>query len=239
MTSFVDIADGDYEQRRHASEFAAWVNAKFRELQGGGYLEEQYFERRGRNVKRLIEEAVPLSRLGLHLWTPGNEPYISCFPIDQSVDGHVEVQGFNARSFNVEITTIETERSTLRRQALSREGTVPLTGPVRRLAGEIIAQPEMIDVNEQTESTVDLAMCRLKAKVESGGYAHDTAILVYLSEFWPLPPEGRLHLQRRTRQYLEAGAQNTSSVYYCYWPDYSIDAVEVRSQRSRMLERAN
>ena len=61
--TLVNIPNPDYEQRRHASAFAAWVNAKFRDLQAGGQLEEQYFERRGDNVKRLIEEALPLSRL--------------------------------------------------------------------------------------------------------------------------------------------------------------------------------
>ncbi len=101
MCPLVDIQDADYEQRRHASELAAWVKAKMRELEAGGRLEEQYFERLGRNVKRLVEEAVPLSRLGLYLWTPGNEPYISCLPHNQGVDAIVEVQGFAARMFKV------------------------------------------------------------------------------------------------------------------------------------------
>jgi hypothetical protein len=226
----VDIQDFDYEQRRHASDLAAWVNAKFRDLEAGGRLEEQYFERLGRNVKRLVEEAVPLSRLGLYLWTPGNEPYLSCLPLNQSVDAIVEVQGFAARLFKVEVTTLETNETTMRRQALAREGTVSLTGPVRREGRSIIADPRMIDVAEQQEIVTDRAFARLLDKAESGRYDKETAILVYLSEFWPLPPEGRLGLLRRTRRYLEIESQVISNVYYCYWPDYSIDAVEVRAR---------
>ncbi len=192
MSSFVDIADSDYQQRRHASELAAWVNTKFREIEAGGRLEEQYFERRGLNVKRLLEEAVPLSRLGLHLWTPGNEPYLTMLPAARNVDGEVEVQGFSARSFKVEVTPIETDESTMRRQALAREGTVQLLGPIRKRGRTIIAEPEMVDVAEQMARVTELTMERLREKVESRAYDDTTAMLVYLSEFWPLPYEGRL-----------------------------------------------
>jgi hypothetical protein len=228
VQNFVDIADGDYQQRRHASELAAWVNAKFRDLEAGGRLEEQYFERRGRNVKRLVEEAVPISRLGLYLWKPGDEPHITLLPNPESFDGLVEVEGFSTRSFSVEVTSLETEDSTLRRQALSREGTVPLVGRIQRRAGVIISEMEMVDVDERTDATVQLALDRLRAKVESGAYSRNTAILVYLSELWPLPREGRLTLRKRTQQYLTAEPRGPTLVYYCFWPELSVEAVEVR-----------
>ncbi len=118
----------------------------------------------------------------------------------------------------------------MRRQALAREGTVSLTGPIRREGRNIISEPRMIDVAEQQEIVIDRAFARLQDKAESGRYDKETAILVYLSEFWPLPPEARLSLLRRTRRYLEIESGVISKVYYCFWPDYSVVAVEVRAR---------
>lgn len=230
MRSFVDISDADYEQRRHASELAAWVNAKFREIEAGGRLEEQYFEQKGRNVKRFLEEALPLSRLGLYYWRPGDEPYIELVAKKRRYDGRLEVEGFARRSMKVEVTTVESDASTMRRQALSREGTVYLTGPIRREKRTIISKPEMVNVREKIEATVEAAFNRFKAKAESDNYDANTAILVYLSEYWPLPAEGRLALRVRVRRYLESAACPTSTAYFCYWPEYSIEGVEVRRQ---------
>jgi len=231
----LDITNTEYELRRHASDLAAWINRKLREIDAGGQREEQYFERRGLNVKRLLEEAVPLSRLGLNLWKPGDEPFLTLLPAAANVDAEVEIQGFAARSFKVEVTTIETEESTLRRQALAREGTVPLVGPMRRDGGAIVAEGRMVDVAEEAERVVELTMGRLRAKVDSRAYDNTTDMLVYLSEFWPLPPDGRLRLRRRTEAYLATEPGNTSTVHFCFWPDYSIETVQVRrrAQRSR------
>lgn len=235
MPTFVEIANSDYEQRRHASKLAAWVNTKLRQIQDGGRLDEQYFERRGLNVKRLLEEAVPISRLGLYLWTPWAEPYVTLLPVSQNIDAEVEVQGPNARSLKVEVTTIETDESTMRRQALAREGSVQLLGSVRRSGRTITADSEMVDVDEQMERVIELTLERLRAKVESGAYDETTAILVYLSEFWPLLSEGRLELRRRTESYLAREPGKTSTVFYCFWPEYSVEAIDVRRARHRSL----
>ena len=227
MHKLLGISDTEYEQRRHARDLASWVNARFAELEDGGRLEEQFFERKGQNIKRLIEEAVPLSRLGLFLWTPGNEPYVTLVPKSLKFDGHVEIEGFSAKSFNVEVTTIETEQSTLRRQALSREGTVPLTGRVWRTAdGYIEAEVAMIDVAEQEQTVVDLVLSRLRAKTEFGRYDENTAFLVYVNDFWPLPAQGRLALHRKTEEYLRE-RPTIYSVCYCFSPDFAIDWIEV------------
>ncbi len=237
MSEYVDIADDDYEQRRHARELVTWINAKFRDLDAGGRLEEQFFERKGRNVKRLIEEAVPLSRLGLSLWKPGDEAYVSLLPENVRYDGLMEVDGFSARSFNVEVTTIETEQSTLRRQMLSREGTVTLAGPIRRKRdGSIEDGMEGVEVSEQQEAIVTLALNRLKAKTDTKSYDENTAILVYLNDFWPLPAEGRLALHRLTEQYLWE-RQEIFAVCYCFSPDLAVDWIEV-GRRKPGLPRA-
>jgi hypothetical protein len=35
MGDFIEIAVGEYEQRRHARDLAAWVNARFSDLETG------------------------------------------------------------------------------------------------------------------------------------------------------------------------------------------------------------
>ncbi len=237
MSEYLAIADDEYQQRRHARELATWINAKFRDLEAGGRLEEQFFERKGRNVKRLIEEAVPLSRLGLSLWKPGDEPYVTLLPENVKYDGLLEVDGFSARSFKVEVTTIETDQSTLRRQMLSREGTVTLTGPIRRRPdGSIEDGMEGVDVSEQQEAIAALAFSRLTAKTDARSYDENTALLVYLNDFWPLPEEGRLSLHRRTEQYLWE-RQEIFAVCYCFSPDLTVDWIEV-GRRKPGLPRA-
>lgn len=233
------ISDRAYERRRHASGLAAWINRTFQKLHANGQLEYQYFERRGRSIKRLIEEAVPLSRLGLYHWTHGNEPYITLKPDGHPFDALLEVEGFASCTLKIEVTTCETEESVMRRQALSREGTVSLSGPIRRNKREIIATPAMVEVTEREEEIVALALRRLADKAESGRYDANTAVLVYVSEYWPLSAAGRCALHRRTLRYLETNDLATSTVYYCYWPDYSIDAIKVRRPHTTLAQRGH
>jgi hypothetical protein len=161
----VDIPTDEYTRHRHVAEYCRWINEKLEAIKAGGQFDEQYFERIGRNVKKLIEEAIPISRLGLFLWTPGSDVYITCYADNRDCDAEVEIKGFDVRSFKVEVTTTETEESTLRRQALSREGTVPLVGRIRKQKRTIIPEYEMIDVDEQSEKYVSLTMERLLSRV--------------------------------------------------------------------------
>jgi hypothetical protein len=225
MPDRVDIPTAEYTQRRHVAELCRWINQKFEALRAGGRFDEQYFERTGLNVKKLIEEAVPLSRLGLYLWMPGCDVYITCYADNRNYDAAVEVEGWNPRSFRVEVTTTETEQSTLRRQAWSRDGFSTLAGPIRREGRTIVPEFEMIEVSEESDKYVALTFERLQAKAKSGRYDSNTAILVHLADFWPLPPEGRAQLIRQTTEYLQNERPQLPAVYYCYLASYSVDAV--------------
>jgi len=66
-------------------------------------------------VKRLIEEAIPVSRLGLYLSTPESEVHVRCFADGRSYDAEIAITGFLARSFKLEVTTSETNESTIGR----------------------------------------------------------------------------------------------------------------------------
>jgi len=123
----------------------------------------------------------------------------------------------------------------MRRQALAREGMVPLAGPIRREGRTILAEGEMVDVAEKADRIIDLTIQRLRQKVDSGAYNEATVMLVYLSEFWPLPPEGRLRLRRRTEAYLVTKPGPTSTVHFCFWPDYGVETVQIPRRRGGSL----
>lgn len=120
----VDILTAEYTQRRHAAELPRWINEKLEAIRTGGRFDEQYFERLGLNVKRLIEEAVPLSRLGLFLWTPGREVYVTSLADNRNYDGKIEIKGYKPGSFKVEVTTTETDESAWRRPGLFARGVL-------------------------------------------------------------------------------------------------------------------
>lgn len=221
----VNIAQSEYEKRRHAFELCQWINEKLNELKRSGRFDELYFERKGRNVKKLIEEAIPVSRLALQLSTPGSEVYVTCYVGNQAYDATVEIEGFGPRVFKVEVTTTETDETTMRRQALSRQGCVASSGPIRRDKRNIIWEGEMVEVDADEQRCTELMFEWLQEKVKSGSYGEDTAILVHLAEYRPISMRNRANLVHRTRRYIVEEQPSIGSVYYCYTAGYIIDAV--------------
>ncbi len=91
MVNEVGIQRAEYEKRRSAFELCQWVNSKLREIENGGDFDRLYFERVGKNVKRFVEEAIPLSRLGLYLSTPGSEVHVTCLADNRAYEGVIEI----------------------------------------------------------------------------------------------------------------------------------------------------
>jgi hypothetical protein len=228
MSSIFSVPVAEYEHRRSSFGLCEWINQKLEEMRKTGHFDELYFERSDprSNLKKLIEEAIPLSRLGLYLSTPGSEVYLTCLAGNQNYDAYIEITGFDQRIFKVEVTTTENRPSTLRRQALSRLGHVPLTGPISRSGREITIpdETEMVCANEEDDRCVNLMFERMRHKVESGRYGGDTAILVFFTEFRAIDPKHRARLAFRTNRYLLETQANVAGVYYCYTADYSIDS---------------
>jgi len=233
MDALIGISTEEYERRRNAFELSAWVNEKFRALETSDHFERQYFERIGENIKRLIEEAIPVSRLGLYLATPGKDVFVQCFSDNRPYDAEIEVDRGGQERFRVEVTTTdEPPASTLRRQALSRKGIVSLTGSIRRAGGSVSDEPQMIDVAEEEERQVRLALTRLKSKAESGRYDNNTAILVYLTDCWVWPLHGlRANLMRQTDHYLTTVEPDIHAVYFCYMQNHCVDGMSARRPR--------
>jgi hypothetical protein len=66
----MNISNSEYEKPRSVFQLCEWINSKLRNLKQDPAFEELYSERRGKNIKKLLEEAVPSARLGLYLWRP-------------------------------------------------------------------------------------------------------------------------------------------------------------------------
>lgn len=222
----MDISTSEYESRRHAFDLCRWINEQLRVMESKSNFNEIYWEQKGRNVKRLLEEAIPISRLALHFSKPGDEAYVTLYPEREQFDALIEVEGFSPRSFKVEATTTETpDESVFRRQALSRDGFVHLTGPIHSEGREIISEGEMVNVREEEERFATLLFDRMKVKAESGRYGADTAILTYMTQRRPMSLEVRNALLRRTAHYVRSAEYKPYEVFYCYGVGLAVDAV--------------
>ncbi len=230
MDASPGIAREEYERRRTAFELAVWVNEKFRMLETSDQFERNYFERIGENVKPFIEEVIPVSRLALHLAIPGKDVFVRCFSDNRPYDAELELGSDGETRFRVEVTTTEeSPDSTMRRQALSRNGIVSLTGTLRREGRSVSDEPRAVDVAEETDRQIQLALSRLQRKAERARYGNDTAILVYLTDCWVWPLHDlRAELMRRADHYVETAQPNIYAAYFCYFLDHSIDGISVR-----------
>jgi hypothetical protein len=228
------ITKTEYEQRRHIFDFCTWINERMLELENEPNFDETYFERKNRLVKKLIEEAVPISYLGLYLFKTRKDIFITCKSGNQRYDGLIEIGGFHREEqIKVEVCVTEDEESTMRRQALSRKGMVYFTGDIRRNKREIITEPEMVDVEVESQRVIDLAFARFESKINHG-YDPQTAILVYITAYRPVGYRNRVELLERAKQYLRSNQPAIYGVYFCYLSDLGIDGLRNRLSELRM-----
>ncbi len=72
----MDISNDEYEQKRLIFDSHQWLQEKLNLLQEESNFEESYFERKGNNIKKLLEEVVPICRLGLFLCDEWNTIFV-------------------------------------------------------------------------------------------------------------------------------------------------------------------
>lgn len=219
------ISNSEYERPRNVFQLCQWINSKLRDLKKSPAFGELYFERRGRNMKKLLEEAIPVALLGLHLWRPGRDVSVTCLAGDQPHDAEVMLQ--DSRKFEtikIEVTSTQTDETTMRRQALAREGSVWIHGPVWRQGRQVVSHPEMEDLNKKCSQLVELAFDRFKAKAKQEDDPQ-TAILVYVDSFLSLPFWYREQLLEKTRSYLIKQRPTLYGAYYCYERDQGVDGL--------------
>lgn len=227
------IPTDEYEQNRHVFEMHRWINSVFARMDKEPDFDKIYFERTG-NVKKLIEEAVPLTYLGLHFVRIAEDVFLQFYTDNRSYDGQLEVTGHNNFGFKVEVTTTENYESTLRRQALSRNGTVWMHGLIKRDESDrrrIISEPRMVDLSKVEERCTELAFERFLAKANSGRYDVNTAILVAITMDRIVSMRRRSELLKRSREWL-CSNPTVYGVYYCYQRAGVIDSARASDRES-------
>jgi hypothetical protein len=221
----MNISNAEYEQSRSVFQLCKWINRKLRTLQQDPAFEELYFERRGQNIKKLLEEAIPVARLGLHLWRLWHDVSVTCLARNQRHDAEVTLKNpRKSETIKIEVTSTQTDETTMRRQALARHGHVWMTGPVRREGRQIMSSPEMEDYDKKRSRLIEHAFARFKAKAEQEDDPQ-TAILVYVDSFLSLPFWYRSKLLEQTRNYLRTQRPTLFGAYYCYQADQGLDGL--------------
>lgn len=220
-----DIETPDYEQERHVFDMCLWINEKLVQMEQQEGFATIYLERKGENIKKLIEEAMPTACLGLYFFRPADNVYIQCLAGNQPFDAKLRVTGFHRFEIKVEVTTLETEDSVLRRQSLSRTGFTWRAGPIKRQGHDIVSEPGWENIVEREEAWVDLAFHRALEKLKYNQYGRDTAILVNLDTHRPLALESRADLIRRTFLHIQEEKPEIYGVFYCYAGEFVVDGV--------------
>lgn len=228
----MDIGKTEYEHRRDVFEFCAWIESQLLLFSRESNFEADYFERRGNNIKKLIEEAIPISRLALHLHRAFTQIHVQCLSGNQPFDAYLYIRTpTKAECIKVEATTTENEDSTMRRQGLSRIGFVHLTGRISRQGRKITSEGEMVDVDKAALKAIQLGFERMKTKVErvdSCGapyYDKDTAILVHVDFFGTFSIRHRAQLMEWTQQYMRSQQPSIYGIYYCYSANHGVDGL--------------
>ena len=221
----MDIPSHEYTQRGSLFQHCDWINQKLRDLEATPEFYESYFERKGLNIKRLLEEAVPVAYLGLYFWRAWRDIFVTCLANNEPHDAVIELHDpTSQKDVQVEVTNVETKETTLRCQALARDGIVSFTGRVWREGRTIRTEPEMVDVDEECERILGAAFERFRVKAERERDPQ-TAILVYVNTYCLLPARHRHELIERTRRYLIQHQPTLYGVYYCYHLDLGIDGL--------------
>jgi hypothetical protein len=224
MTNF-GIPTTEYEQERHVFEMCRWINEKLSEMEKEQSFDTIYFERKGTNVKKFIEEAMPVAGLALYLYRPPDDVVIQCLAGNQPFDARLSVKPFRNFSMKVEVTTVETQDSVMRRQALSRHGFTYGTGPIQRLGRSIVSKPMLVDVENQEQEWIDLAFSRVLAKLKNRHYGRDTALVVSLDTWRPMSLESRANLAHRTWLHIIQEDPDIQGVYFFHAREFIVDGI--------------
>lgn len=225
------IETKEFEQERDVFDMCRWINEKLADMEKQPDFDTLYFERKGTNVKKFIEEAIPIAALGLYLYRPADNVTINCLAGNQGYDATLRVHGFHNFNIRVEVTTTETDDSVMRRQSLSWHGFTFSSGPIKREKGKtkedrkIAQEPEMAEYFEEEEQWNDRAFQALLSKLQYDAYGPETAILVRLDTHRSVSLDSRADLIRKTENHLLQATARVYGVYYFYARDFIIDGI--------------
>lgn len=134
-------------------------------------------------AKRLLEELLPISRLGLHMKQPGLQVYVEAFEDYGPLDGRIEITGFRSLTLGVQVTCDFTYTERLRMELMSSAGCVPGSGAIskNRKTGQIQATTAAIGIDEHYERTAKIVR-NLSLKKAAQTPIGNTALLIAFDE---------------------------------------------------------
>ncbi len=220
--SFDGISTDAYLRRRSACQLDTWIRDICSTMTLADPSEGNFLQRRGRHVKELAEEAIPVSRLALHLLGPSAEVFVRLALGEPDHDAEIEIEGVQPTSFKVEVTSSENHESALRRELIARQGFAVLSGTISRINGRIETEPEMVRVSEYEDRLEQRLLDLLREKLD-GRYDSDTTILINQSELWR--PTFSLR-DRVARRALDALAQSSHQVRGAVFYHQAVNALD-------------
>jgi len=146
--------------RASAYEFAARADARVESLSGADYRSHDGA------AKCLLEEVLPLSRLGLYLKEPGLQVEVEAYENNGPSDGRVSITGYRAEVIDVQIVCDYSYEESLRAELLNRDGVAPGSGPIHRerRSGAIVATTMAEGIDEQFQRTAQDLIRLLRQK---------------------------------------------------------------------------
>lgn len=142
----------------------------------------EYFRRIGR-AKVLLEELLPLSRLGLHFASPGLSVEVEAYEDDGPVDGRIIATGYKDFAYDVEVTFSRTYEDALRSELAMTQQITPGAGPISRdrQTREVVAEYGSLNHDEHIASVAS-ALYDLYAKKATKHYPIGTILVVAFDE---------------------------------------------------------
>jgi hypothetical protein len=159
--------------KRNAFDFAHEVDQEIERL---SVKEDLLHKGRG---KLLLEELLPISRLGIFFKLPGLKVEVEAFENAGAVDGHISIKGFRSDEFDVQVTYIHGYEESLRRELLVSQGTTPGAGLIFRdkRTKKITAIMKGTDREEQIDNLSGAIVERFRNKA-SKTYSTNTILLI-------------------------------------------------------------
>lgn len=232
------ISTSDYETTRSLFDLCDWITQKVSELVESSDNGDAYFRQRG-NIKKLLEEAIPISYFGLHLYRIRRNINVTCHAGNEPYDGKIEIEEQwdikKKTTIFVEVTSTESDKTALQREYLANEGIVNLSDDLERdeKTRKIIPirNNTLVNIDIEQQKVIDEAYKRSIKKLEKKDnlgnfrYTSNTAIIIYVTYGFPLSPRFRINLLNMTLEYLKKERPTVYGVYYCYKADGTIDGI--------------
>lgn len=167
----------EYETPRSPTRQVEWVNEKMEEI-CETYGEAEFRKRSHPMVKKLIEEALPISRWSIQWQKVGLEVTVTCHAGNQPFDAMVSATGYKSFSYPIEVVSTSDYQDALRREKLSTCGSVAAYGPISRLADKSISdQMACYNFDTRVIEQAEAAISRIQDKCAKP-YDPSTVLLV-------------------------------------------------------------